>query len=51
MSYRPIEFLGGILLYIIKGFKGKFSNYLEYKWSFVLGFLLIILFVLILMNT
>ena len=48
MSYRPIEFIGGVLQYIMNGFKGKFSDYVENNWSFIIGFMVIILIVIIL---
>lgn len=48
MSYRPIEALGAFMILLFKGFKGKFKDHMENNFSFLIGFLIIILIVLIL---
>ena len=48
MGYNTLETLGGFLLWGFKGFRGKFLDCRNSKFSFLVGFGFIIIIVIIL---
>lgn len=47
MGHYSVKTLGGFILWMFKGFKGKFTSYQTHKYAFEIGFGLIIIVILI----